>query len=126
VATGEEALAYLKGDGMYSDRQQHPLPSLVLLDLKLPGIGGFEVLRWIRQQPALAGLRVVVLTNSTDVRDANLAFRLGATSFIIKPEDFFRMVEFNEAVAGCWFWAETAPESARASSPDLIRQPGVC
>jgi CheY-like chemotaxis protein len=60
VPNGEEAISYLNGSGKYANRAEYPLPDLVLLDLKMPGIDGFEVLRWIRQQPGLSSLRVVV------------------------------------------------------------------
>ena len=62
VSNGEEAIAYLQGEGQYANRENYPLPSLLLLDWKMPRKGGFEVLQWIRQQPGLSLLRVVVLT----------------------------------------------------------------
>ena len=81
----EKAISYLKGEGPYSIREKFPLPGLVLLDLKLPGKDGFEVLKWIRSQTDLNSLRVVVLTSSTEIRDANRAYQLGANSFLVKP-----------------------------------------
>src|SRR3954447_9263903 len=81
VTDGEQALAYLSGSGKYSKREDYPLPDLVLLDLKIPKLDGFEVLRWIRTHLQLSRLRVVVLTSSDDVRDVNLAYSLGANSF---------------------------------------------
>src|SRR5438132_4460545 len=74
VRDGEETIAYLKGEGKYANRAEYPLPDLLLLDLKMPRLDGFEVLRWIRQQPGLEGLRVVVLTSSEDMRDVNKAY----------------------------------------------------
>src|SRR5215471_9754217 len=88
VRNGEEAIAYLKGIGKYANRPEYPLPDLVLLDLKMPGLDGFDVLRWIREQPGLQSLRVVVLTSSEQMRDVNLAYQLGANSFLVKPADF--------------------------------------
>src|SRR6266404_2742778 len=73
VHTGEEAVSYLKGEGRYANRDEYPLPDLVLLDLKLTGITGFQVLKWIRQQPGLSEVRVVVLTGSTATENINLA-----------------------------------------------------
>ncbi len=108
VTTGEEAIAYLKGEGVYADRAEHPLPSLLLLDLKLPGIDGFEVLRWIRQQRGFRDLHIVVVTSSADVREVNVAFRLGANAFMIKPVDFMRFAEFSEALSGSWVWVDEA------------------
>src|SRR6266566_5950637 len=64
VRDGEQAIAYLKGGGEYANRDQHPLPELLLLDLKMPRKNGFEVLGWIRSDPGLRPLRVVVLTTS--------------------------------------------------------------
>lgn len=88
VETGEDALDYLVGVGRYSDRKKYPLPVLVLLDLKLPGMDGFEVLKWIRGHRHFSELRVVVLTVSNEVRDVQKAYRLGANSFLVKPLEF--------------------------------------
>jgi CheY-like chemotaxis protein len=86
VATnGQEALDYLAGDGKYNDRAQYPLPAVVLLDLKLPYVHGFEVLGWIRQQSALSETNVVVLTSSPEDRDQKKAKELGAKAYLVKP-----------------------------------------
>src|SRR6185436_19786504 len=71
VNDGEEVIAYLKGEGKFSNRAEYPLPDLVLLDLKMPRVNGFEVLAWIRQQPTLSSLRVLVLTSASEMRDVN-------------------------------------------------------
>jgi len=83
LGTGAEAIGYLKGDHPYEDRSEYPLPVLVLLDIKMPGADGFEVLRWIRRQPEFARLCVVMLTSSDEIRDVNLAYKLGANSFLV-------------------------------------------
>ena len=89
VGSGEEAIAYLVRAGTYSDRENYPLPALVLLDLKLPGIDGFAVLQWMRQQRYFINdLRAVVLTSSHSLRDIKKAYRLGANSFLVKPLEF--------------------------------------
>jgi len=85
VKNGESAVAYLSGTGDYSDRKKYPLPVLVLVDLKMPGISGLDVVLWIRHQPFLKDLRVVVLATSDDLRDVNEAYRRGANSFLVKP-----------------------------------------
>src|SRR4051812_16926579 len=87
VSTGEEAMAYLKGEGKYAHRDEYPLPDLLLLDLKLPGFSGFEIIGWVRSQPGLSGLRILVLTSSDRMKDVNDAYRLGANSFLMKPYD---------------------------------------
>src|SRR5437016_684237 len=88
VPDGAEAIAYLQGAGKYSNRSDFPLPNLLLLDLKMPRKNGFEVLEWLRQQPQLSALPVVVLTSSDDMRDVNRAYQLGANTFLVKPVDF--------------------------------------
>src|ERR1051325_10934839 len=88
VWNGEEVIWYLKGEGKYANRDEYPLPDLLLLDLKMPRVNGFEVLEWIRRQPGLSALRVLVLTSSDEIRDVNKAYKLGANSFLVKPMDF--------------------------------------
>ena len=82
---GQEALDYLQGTGKYSDRATYPIPELIFLDLKIPFIHGFEVLRWIKQQPPLKDIPVVVLTSSLEQSDREKVRELGAHSFLIKP-----------------------------------------
>src|SRR5438132_9641097 len=108
VRDGDEAIAYLKGEGRYANRAEYPLPALLLLDLKMPRKNGFEVLEWIRQQPTLSGLRVVVLTGSTEIRDVNRAYQLGANSFLVKPVEFDQFVSVIRAVGGYWLWMDRA------------------
>src|SRR5579859_6774357 len=85
VKSGEEAINYFTGAGPYANRDSFPLPALVLLDLKLPLMNGFEVLKWIRAHPHFKHLRVVVLTGASHIRDVNEAYHLGADSFLVKP-----------------------------------------
>lgn len=85
VRNGQEALEYLGGLGKFSDRTEFPLPSLLLLDLKMPFVDGFEVLTWTRSQPGLKQLPVVVLTSSSEDRDRERAAEIGATAYFVKP-----------------------------------------
>jgi CheY-like chemotaxis protein len=110
VRSGEEAVAYLRGEGRYGNRTEYPLPALVLLDLRLPGMDGYGVLRWIRGEPGLRNLRVLVLTGFGDMRDANVAYQAGANSFLVKPMDFQRFVEISQALGGYWVWTDKVPE----------------
>ena len=98
VRTGSEAIAYLNGDSTYEDRSKHPLPAMVLLDIKLPQMDGFEVLKWIRSRADLAPLSVVMLTSSDHIRDVNLAYQLGANSFLVKPLDFWNAAELSRSI----------------------------
>ena len=85
VTDGEQALDYLNGHHKYSDRSIYPLPSIILLDLKLPYLHGFQVLQDIHRHPGLAAIRVFVLTSSAEERDRQRALELGALGFFIKP-----------------------------------------
>jgi len=90
VRDGERALAYLSGDGPFADREAHPFPDLVLLDLSLPGMDGFEVLSWIRQNPETNALKVFVWTDSGDPNALDRAIKAGANRFVPKSVSFVR------------------------------------
>jgi CheY-like chemotaxis protein len=114
VRDGQEAIDYLKGVRKFANRAEYPLPDLLLLDLKMPGVDGFEVLRWIRSQPGLSALRVVVLTSSDDMKDVNAAYRLGANSFMVKPMDFEDVVQMSKFLTSYWLKQSKAPETYRS------------
>ena len=102
VPTAEAAIEYLEGTGAYANRSEYPLPGLILLDLNLPRISGFEFLAWLRQNPSFGSLRVVVLTTSEHPSDIEKAQRAGANAFVTKSSDF---KAFQKAVATiCSFW----------------------
>ncbi len=126
VATGgEEAIEYLSGQGRYVARAEYPLPSLVLLDIKMPRVDGFEVLKWIRRQPGLRGMRVVMLTSSDEMRDVNTAYQLGANSFLVKPVDFERFVEITQAISGYWLWMDKAPDVSRPPQVNIVHPAAI-
>lgn len=85
VRNGQEAVEYLSGQGQYADRERHPLPCLVFLDLHLPGKSGLEVLTWIRKQSALETMIVVLLTGSKEETAIATAYEIGANSYLVKP-----------------------------------------
>ncbi len=85
VGDGDTALDYLLGRGGYADRDEHPLPTLVLLDLKLPRRGGLEVLEALRPEAVRSQLIVVVLSGSNDSNDIRRAYAAGANSYLVKP-----------------------------------------
>jgi CheY-like chemotaxis protein len=109
VDNGEAAVSYLSGAGDYSDRDQHPLPILVLLDLKLPCRSGHEVLAWLRQQPGLKRLPVVVLTSSQEMGDIDRAYDLGANSYLVKPVAFNALIEIVKTLDLYWMTLNQAP-----------------
>src|SRR5215831_9238342 len=85
VRDGQEAIDYLQGMGRFADRVKFPLPRLMVLDLKLPLVNGFEVIAWVRRQPGLKQMPIIVLTGSDEPRDMNCARELGANCCFIKP-----------------------------------------
>ena len=93
VSDGDQAIAYLRGINDFSDRMKHPLPKLILLDLKMPRVSGFDVLNWLRADEAFRGVPVVVLTSSNHDADVKRAYDLGAKSYLVKPVGFEALVE---------------------------------
>ncbi len=102
VTDGQQAIDYLQGRGRFSDRAIHPMPSLVLLDLKLPVKMGFDVLKWMRQQTRFQTLPVIVLTSSSDILDVDEAYRLGARSYIVKPVSVDKRLGLANAIKKYW------------------------
>lgn len=107
AADGELAIAYLSGAGPYADREEFPFPDLVLLDLKMPRLDGFEVLHWIRTNPATKNLPVVVLAGSSFRADIRRALELGANSYAAKPARFEELQVLIDQIADVWL----APEN---------------
>jgi CheY-like chemotaxis protein len=103
VEDGDGAMAYLAGVGKYSDRDLHPLPNLVLLDLKMPRATGFEILRWIRSKPAIAHIPVVILSGSELRDDMEHAYKAGANSYMVKPLGFESLVGLVKDIGFAWF-----------------------
>ncbi len=110
VGDGEQAVEYLDGRGKYSDREQFPLPMLVLLDLKMPRKSGLEVLEWIRNQPGIKRTPVVVLTSSSQAKDINKAYDLGANSYLVKPVAFEALVDMIKTLDMYWLIMNEPPE----------------
>jgi CheY-like chemotaxis protein len=110
VENGEEAVNYLSGSGLYADRGQHPLPFMMLLDLKLPRMSGHEVLKWLRAQQGLKRLPVVVLTSSREPADINRAYELGANSYLVKPVVFEEFTTLLKQLQVYWLMLSEHPE----------------
>lgn len=102
VGDGDKAVAYLKGDESFSNREQFPLPNLVLLDLKMPRKSGLEVLGWIRENAELKRLPVVVFTSSKHDQDINRAYDLGANSYLVKPVGFDSLLDTVRQIQSYW------------------------
>ncbi len=111
---GREALDYLSATGDFADRQKCPLPYLVFLDLKLPRVPGLEVLKWIREQPELHPTVVLVLTSSNASRDVDLAYRLHANAYLVKPSGLDSLVNLVKSVKDFWL-SQNQPASTFVS-----------
>lgn len=85
VRDGREAIDYLKGEGKYSDRENFPLPQILMLDLKMPRVDGFQVLEWIKSQEHLGDMLIIVLSHFGHTTEIQHAYELGAHSFLLKP-----------------------------------------
>jgi CheY-like chemotaxis protein len=109
VRDGQEAIDYLEGQASYADRNTYPLPDLLLLDLKMPRLNGFDVLHWLRQKPGLKRLLVTVLTSSDQPKDINRAYDLGANSYLLKPHASTELSELVKRVHSYWLESNQRP-----------------
>jgi CheY-like chemotaxis protein len=112
VTNGEEAIEYLKGEGRFANRAEYPMPRLLLLDLKMPMKGGFEVLEWLRQQPGLRRLQVIIFTSSELPEDIDRACDLGANSYLVKPGAFENLQQVARALDTYWLKLNRFPNCA--------------
>ncbi len=111
VPDGAELLSYLNGEGDYADRDKHPYPDIVLLDLNMPKMDGRTALEKIRGNPDHRRLPVVVLTTSSAESDVLKSYDIGANSYITKPVDFDQLVEAVSSLERYWFRLVTLPTS---------------
>jgi CheY-like chemotaxis protein len=127
ASDGQKAIEYLQGSGGFANREEFPLPSLVLLDLKLPHVPGLEVLKWIRQQAALS-IPVVVLSSSESEDDIAAAYELGANAYLVKPSDTSELPDIAKTVKDFWLTRNrTHPNTAKGTGrahAGLTQSPG--
>ncbi|HBA86630.1 MAG TPA: response regulator [Geobacter sp.] len=109
---GEEAIGYLSGQEPYQDRETYPLPILLLLDLNLPRMSGVAFLSWLRRQPLLRRLPVIVLTQPGPTTDLNRAYELGCNSYLIKPTSFNTLLVMMQGLVHYWLSLNLPPELA--------------
>jgi len=116
---GKEAMDYLSGHGEYADRERFPLPCLILLDLKLPRVMGFEVLQWIREQPSLKALVVIILTSSRLEPDIEKAYKSGANAYLVKPSTPTELRAIATGIKQFWLELNHGP-GAFQNSRELV------
>lgn len=115
VRDGDEAVDYLAGQNGYGDRDQYPLPALILLDLKLPRRDGLEVLGWLKQQPGIKRIPVVVLTSSREDADIDRAYDLGVSSYLVKPVELPALNKLVGHIDAYWLHTNEFPNIVTAS-----------
>ncbi|HEX7897499.1 MAG TPA: response regulator [Planctomycetota bacterium] len=118
VRDGAEAVEYLAGDGAFADRTRHPLPSLILLDLRLPKKSGLEVLEWLRADPALKATPVVVLTSSSEPTDIERCHALGVNAYLVKPVRFADLLELVKGVGMYWMILNRSEVPRKPPAPE--------
>jgi len=113
VKDGQEAIDYLQEKPLVADGTLTPPPTMLLLDLKMPRLDGFEVLEWIRQQPKLRTMFVVILSSSGLEQDRRRAYALGADNYAVKPSDPSEMIQLAQHLEAHWSGKNTASSSDR-------------
>ena len=108
ASDGQQAIDYFKGAGRFANREEFPMPCLVMLDLKLPYVMGLDVLKWIRQQPEVPAI-VVILSSSKEEEDIATAYRLGANAYLFKPSDTGKLQDMARSIKDFWLTQNTPP-----------------
>jgi len=105
LPNGKEVINYLSGQGDYADRAAYPFPSVMFLDVKMPGASGFDVLQWVRDHPECSVLPTMMLSSSDDEKDVKLAYELGANGYFLKPATLNDLKSMLQAVYQFWSWS---------------------
>jgi CheY-like chemotaxis protein len=125
--SGKEAIEYLKGVGPFSNRQEFPLPQLILLDLQMPEMHGLKVLEWVRSQPEFRSTVVIVLSSSRLAGDIQLAYKLGCNSYLVKPPTLEMLYQTVAAIAQYWLalnqWPQDSLHFRLAEDAEAATQP---
>jgi CheY-like chemotaxis protein len=102
VTDGRQAIDYVAGNGRFADREENPLPCLMLLDLNLPVVSGLEVLKWVREESNCNELPIIIFSSSSHPDDMRRARDLGADDYLVKPVDLGRMDEMLRDLYERW------------------------
>jgi CheY-like chemotaxis protein len=119
VRSGQDAVRYLEGQGIYANRAKHPSPCLVLLDINMPGMNGYEVLEWMQKQSGLSKPIFVVLTSSARPIDVEKAMALGAAEYRVKPNDAAGLVSILRELQAHWLTPSGNSSAVAMSKPNL-------
>jgi DNA-binding response OmpR family regulator len=121
VADGQLAIDYLSGQGQFGNREQYPMPCLVILDLKLPKVHGMDVLKWIRAHQELKSIIVIILSSSPLRNDVDVAYDIGVNSFVVKPLTGERMINLARLIKEYWLEVNEFPSASGVTeAPDRL------
>ena len=123
VNEGPQALSYLSGVGIYQNREQYPIPDLILLDIRMPKMSGLEVLNWIRLQPDLKQATVLILSSSEQPEDITSAKRIGADGYLVKPTKFEDLQKLVRGLESDWLGKKTKAQARPRAKASPITQP---
>jgi CheY-like chemotaxis protein len=118
LTNGDEVLRYLAGKGEYADRVKHPLPAVILLDLKLPGATGMQILQWMRAQGEIRRIPVVVLTSDENPKTIDSAYDLGANSYLVKPGNPADVARMVQTIQQYWVKLNEPPQLVMRAEAD--------
>ena len=110
VTDGEEATYYLSGKGKYADRKTYPLPRLIVMDIKMPRMSGFDVLEWIKHDGLLRRIPVIIVSSSDRSQDIDRAYELGANAYMVKPVNYQAVERLFESITHYWGLECAKPE----------------
>jgi CheY-like chemotaxis protein len=106
VPDGVEAVKYMRGEGIYQDRSEYPLPGVILIDMKMPRKNGLEVLEWLRHYPESSAIPIIILSGSQEANDVTKAYQMGANAFMAKPTSFNDLRKLLRVTYDFWSWCE--------------------
>jgi CheY-like chemotaxis protein len=109
VRDGGEAVDYLSGTPPFDNRRLHPLPAIIILDIKMPRLNGFDVLCWLSQSSGLSQIPIVVLSSSSESEDVARAMGLGASGYFVKPRSFKELIQTLQTIAARWLPSAGSP-----------------
>jgi CheY-like chemotaxis protein len=115
---GEKALSYLLGKAPYENRKAYPLPHLLLLDVKMPGKSGFDLLRDVRTSPELKRLIAIMFSSSSEQQDVDRAYDLGANAYMVKPTDSTELITLLQRLYAFWFLTNVPPSGTDKASTE--------
>lgn len=117
LSDGQSAIDYLSGSAPFADWAQCPLPNLMILDIRMPGLDGFDVLQWVRAQSGIGAMPIIMLSSSAEAEDVDKAHQWGANSYLVKPHSLSEFTRLAEGIERYWFQLSVFPTCRRLAKP---------